>query len=252
MHCSKCGFPLDEGSKVCKNCGKEVENDVAFESEVSKAPIIYTINAKRNPLYALCGGLVLAAVAVILTAAVMLSIDNSINFNEDNENNTVVKTAISAYKVDFKGFTFTIPDSYIYEVKENSLLVSDTKGTWTAQIELQEGSFEKIKENMNLLQIAMQRSGFTSTMAVEKTLGDINYITFEINKGGQNAVAGITDANSMYFMAITVTTRNNDFDYSVLANIAPIVKSIEYNGITQKGIVANDGISLIGISEYAK
>ena len=124
-------------------------------------------------------------------------------------------------------------------------------GTWVTQIELEQGNFSQLQANKSQLQSVMQQSGFTSSIAQEKTLGGVNFITLEISSSGTNAIAALAKANSMYFIGITAFNQDNEFDYSLLERIAPIISSVSYSGETNN-IESNTKLDMSGISGLAK
>ncbi len=187
-------------------------------------------------------------VAVIVFGAI--GITNLINKNINGGSGTETFSS-STYDVNFKGFKFKIPNNYVYEKDTDILLVSDEAGTWAAKFELGSGSYSQIKSNINLLQAQFQKLGFSSSAAVEKKLAGINFITLEISTGGTNAIAAITKANSMNFMGITLVNQNNEYDYSLLKTIAPIIKGATYIGETNN-IQSNIDIDYNSILDLEK
>ena len=130
-------------------------------------------------------------------------------------------------------------------------MIGDEEDTWYAQIEIEEGSFAQLKKNKSLLQSRMQQVGYTASIAQEKSLGGIEFITMELSASGQNAIAALAKANSMYFMAITVINADNEFDYSILEKIAPIISSASYSGATSN-LKGGTKIDMSQFSEFAK
>lgn len=68
---------------------------------------------------------------------------------------------------------------------------------------------------------------------------------------GQNAIATLTKANSMYFMGVTAMNLDNEFDYSLLETIAPIISSASYSGATSNMEIGTK-LDMNKIAEIAK
>ena len=73
----------------------------------------------------------------------------------------------------------------------------------------------------------MRQKGYTCTEATEKILGGVEFITMEISFGGENFIAALTKANSMYYIGVTAYNQENEIDYKLLETIAPIINSFE-------------------------
>lgn len=178
--------------------------------------------------------------------------DTNTGLTGGNNNSNINQTGNRGnYKVSFKGFSFNIPDNLVYEEDSGVLMIGDEEGTWVAQIEIEEGNFAQIKANKGQLQSMMQQSGFTSSVAQEKTLGGVEFITMEISVSGQNAIAALTKANSMYFIGVTAMNLDNEFDYSLLETIAPIISSASYSGATSNMEIGSR-LDMNKIAEIAK
>ena len=194
--------------------------------------------------------IVVGIIAIAFVAGIFLNKDDNKSTSGQSSNTT--QTSTTNYKVSFKGFTFEIPDNLIYEERNGVLLIGNEEGTWVTQLELEQGSFTQLKANKSQLQTLMQQSGITSSIASEKTYGGVEFITLEITASGQNAIAALAKANSMYFIGITAINQNNEFDYKLLETIAPIINSAEYSGNTTNNISEAAKIDMNAISELAK
>ena len=251
MNCTKCGAPLMEGDQFCKACGTPVTAPVTpnnFQPQqpmemVNQQPMQpnmpvnqngyqnnYNQQPKQNsPVKYIVIGIVAVVVIVIVGIIIINLIKNksgsgsgpSISDNPGT-NQTVNKT----YKVNLNGFTFAIPDNLLYDVSNGTLRIGDEDNTWVAQIEMNEGSFAQLKARKNQLRSQMEKIGYGCSDAVEKTVKGVEFITMEISYGGQNALAALTKANSMYLVAVTILNVDNEFDYDLLNTIAPIIDSV--------------------------
>lgn len=278
MNCKNCGAPLSMGDQFCKSCGapvsiessntgtSNVTNNVANstgneslsnpqstwnQGNQSSGYRAMPNNNGNNVKYIVLG-IVVVAIIVALIFVCYFVFGNSSSKKADNPDQDVVQTSNkSSYKVNFKGFTFSIPDDLIYQINGDVLFIGDELGTWMAQLEIEQGSFARLQENINQLQPILQQSGYTVSAAEEKTLGGLAYITLEISASGQNAIAALSKVNSMYFAAITAFNLDNEFDYSILETIAPIINSAEFSEATTN-METSTNIDMSGILPFAQ
>ena len=171
------------------------------------------------------------------------------DIDDPEEPEEPVNPSSSSYKVNYGGFRFYIPDNLIYQITAQSLNVGDAAGTWAAAIDVQTVSFEQLKQNINSL-----KSSFTQTLsaynpkisdAVLETVDGVEFIVLEVEMAGTNELLACTGLNSMNAACLEIANENNDFDRSILKQLAPIFKTAEYldgaDGIKLKGkIDAND------------
>jgi len=284
MNCKKCGSPLAENDVFCKSCGaaanetpasnnnpgdfgtpQPVNNGMggqpmnqqqSWQNSYNTTPVYNQMPQKGNGngKFIIIGIIIAVAIfAGIIVVGMFSGDEGSSNSGLSNigNNNSSSQVSKSTYNVKFKGFTFSIPDNLVYEEDNGTLLIGDEMGTWVTQIELEQGNFSQLQANKSQLQSVMQQSGFTSSIAQEKTLGGVNFITLEISSSGTNAIAALAKANSMYFIGITAFNQDNEFDYSLLERIAPIISSVSYSGETNN-IESNTKLDMSGISGLAK
>ena len=266
MNCRQCGFPLTENDQFCKNCGAAVMKQGESSQPVYTQNVNNGFNSNPNgesPMWTDSYGpqkevqkksdntklIVVGIIIVVLVVVIAIIIGMISSFNSGTNKGTSgtnttgtstsnggtsggVATQTSYYKVNFNGFTLSIPDSLVYEQYDDVLVVGNEEDTWIAQVELFEGSYAQLKNNMDQMQTFLQQQGMTSSKAQLKTLGGVEFITLEVNSEGYNAIFAYAKANSMYTFAFTVANQANNFDYGILSQVAPIVKNATYVGTT--------------------
>ena len=202
-----------------------------YMNSYNPQPMYNKPQKSNNTKFILIGvgvAVVVAVVAILIFLLGGKNNDSNGNYSDINDGGSTINNK-STYTVNFKGFTFKIPTDLVYETQADSILLSDEDGTWASYIEVVEGSYNQLLSNKNQLQGIYQQQGFTSSAAVTKTVGGLDFITLEISKGGQNALLGIAKANSMNMFGITAYTQANDFDYDLLETVSGILKTAEFN-----------------------
>lgn len=171
--------------------------------------------------------IIIALVMVVVIMGVLLGY--SLLKDKKTENN-VVKEA--TYKISFNDFAFEIPESLRYEQNDGVLTISNEDGTWAAQLEVTEGSYNQILQNKIKMESILKQGGYTANKFEEKKIANMDYLVIEISKSGTNALVAFSKLNSMNVAAATIATEENDFSYKVLETITPILKSAIFEPVT--------------------
>lgn len=278
MNCKKCGFPLTGDDQFCKNCGAAVsaqneQNNMQqpinnqMNQQQYQAPQQnynqssfangYNQNQQQKPngsfKYVIIGVIMLVAIVASVMITNMINNKNNNKYGDGSTDNSgLTKTSSSkSYKVNFEGFTFTIPDNLVYSEQNGVLLIGNEEGTWVTQLEIAQGSFTQLKNNKSQLSVIMQQNGYTCSAAEEKTIGGVEFITMELTYGGQKAIEALARANSMYFIGVTAYNQDNDIDYKLLETVAPIINSAEQISASNS-IAPETSFDVSKFSELAK
>lgn len=212
---------------------------------------INQIPKNNNTKFIIIGIIVAVVIVGVIVAISVFGSNKSNNSGTNNGGSSVVNNSNSNYTVRFNGFTFKVPTNLVYEAQTDALILADEEGTWVASIEVIEGSYSQVLSRKSQLQSLYQSMGYTSSVAVEKTIGGMPFITLEISKSGVNALLGVAKANSMNLFGITVYNKDNTYDYKLLETISSVLSSAEYTGATNN-ISAFEKTDMSGIAGLAK
>ena len=231
---------------------QNASQETNWKSGYNSSPV--TPSTKNSNVKFIIIGIVVAIIIFGIFVIIGVLGGNKSNNSGTNTGGTSVvnnNSKKSNYTVKFGGFTFKIPTNLVYETKDDSILLGDEEGTWATYIEIIEGSYSQMLSKKGQLQSAYQSMGFTSSVAVEKTIGGMSFITLEISKGGTNALVGLVKANSMNIFGVTAYNANNEFDYNLLETVSSILSNAEF-GDTTNNISVFEKPNINGIAELAK
>ena len=249
MNCKKCGAALAANDQFCKNCGTPVNaqqnvsnqgvnmnstsNGVNYNGMGNTQPNGFNGQNNKNLMFIIIGVVIVAVIALVVVLLLPKGDKASNGSTTDNSTTTPSQVAnTSTYKVPFGGFTFNIPDNLVFQEDNGVLLIGDAEGTWAVQLHVKEASYSQLKSRMSQLQSAFQQSGIEASAFEEKSFGGVNYITSEVGVSGQYGILAISELNSMNIVYILAMNVNNDFDYSILETIAPVISSATMDSAT--------------------
>lgn len=204
----------------------------------------------KKKLYMIIG--IVAAVVIVII--VIISITGNKNEIVPNQGDAqpVSQTNRSVYKVSYGGFIFEIPDHLLYQI-QNGLMIGDSEGTWVTLLAVVKNtSFTGAKANKSKLASTLKQNGLTTKEAELQTLGGVEYITVEATASGQNTLIAYAELNSTAVVGVMANNENNEFDYTLLEQLAPIISSATLNEETIYSIKSDSKIDLNKIASIAK
>lgn len=290
MKCQKCGFELVEGDKFCRGCGEMIEElqqqnqQEPINTPVNNQPVynqqpVYNNTQYPNQMYMppkkSNAGIIIAVIAVLgllfvgIIVFVIISFASN-SFTEEVEKvnkktptqtdktqntpsqNTPTTVVSDKTVVNFLNFEFKLPTNYEYLIEDDTLQIADAANPeWVVAINIAEGNFEAGKSNKTELYNHLRNNGIESSYPVEKTYSGVEYLLFELTANYENVLAGYTAGSPKHIFSIMIQSTRTDFDYDVLDEIAPIIKSAEYKKV-QKNMEVPSKIDKIKTDRYFK
>lgn len=187
----------------------------------------------NNILFIIIGVIVVVVIGVLAYFAFgNKSGSASSNNTTNNSGTTIDSTPVASnsfYKVNYGGFTFSVPDNMQYFEGDGYLIISNRENTWEAGLQVLEGSFDVIKSKINQIGSIMSNQGYTVNNVQNKTYNGVNFITMEAVIEGTNQLFVYAKLNSMYFAGLNIINIDNEYDYDLLNDIASVVKNATYN-----------------------
>lgn len=187
----------------------------------------YSNNSSSNDTskYIAYGVAAIAIIAAIICCVLFINKNNSCS-----DPTAPSVTEEKNVTVSYKGFEFSIPESYEHEIVNDTLAVSTDSEKWGAYLSIIDGSFESIKSNMQKLKINAQNSGYIVSTPEIKVIDNIEYITMELSDGSDSALVLYTKGDLTHVLCIDISDISGKANYDLIPEISSIVKSIKYTG----------------------
>lgn len=253
MNCTNCGNLLTPEDRFCKNCGTPANNPGPVTNNMmnnSGMPNNQQMNGmgyypqqmpgnkqNKSVIIAIIVGVVVVALLIVGIILIPKLIDKPGNnggggTTDDPSVSVSFKTpgvaTTQTYKVDFSGFTFTLPETMDYEIESDTLSIGDKERTWLVQLLLGEGSFDTIKQNKFKIQDNFIQEGFSAKPAELKTINGKEYVTVELGLEGKEIVGAYTKMGPITFAWIACYNQDGTVDYNILNEITPVIASAKY------------------------
>ena len=228
--------PLDNSMNMGMNTmGMGMDNQIPQPMSAPSAmnmgtgPMGATTPNQGNSKLVLAG--VVLAVVILIGIFIFIGNGNSLGGKEVGKGGEVEKD-VPTYTVKVSGFSFKVPQTYIYEVSNGYLLLTDETDSWILRLSVQKMSYESLKTNMEQLKPTAEKKGYKAEEAEVKTFSGVELIKFNFEASGMKYNGGYAKINSMYLATIEGFNQDNTYDEDLLKKAAAIIKTAEYTGDT--------------------
>lgn len=276
MYCKKCGSLLVDGDNFCRNCGSQIDknnsvennvellvdhNDSVIDNNDNKGTVNIPIADVKKSTNNGFKYVFLASFFIILLGFLFLmfnftryakyNVESKVSGSSSDSSENVSKTSNSLYKVKFEGFTLGIPDSLTYEEESGIIYVGDSNDSWSAGLEIKEGSYSSLLSKKSQFPTILSQGGYECHNILEKEVNGVKFLTIQISRSGINSILAFTKLNSTYVMGLTICNRDNTYDYSVLGDISNVVLNTKVDSVSNS-ITTDSKIDTNSIEELLK
>lgn len=152
------------------------------------------------------------------------------------------------------GYTYKIPEQYIYDKKDGGLLIYNQEDTFRIFLRTSVGSFADISGGKNSIRETLRENSVIINNMRELNSGEFEFLVFEGSTRSVNRLIAFADANNNNVFYIEVVTNDNTYNYDTLEIIADILKNATYENVESKmesiDIYDVADVSIKAASEY--
>lgn len=162
---------------------------------------------------------------------------NKVKYVSDGKNNTT----------NVGGYTYKIPEGYIYDKSDGGLLIYDDADSFRIYIKTDAGLYTDLTGAKNSIRATMVENGVNVENVRELKSNDVEFLIFETITRLNNRIIAFADAKEDHVFYLEIVNVNNGFDYDVLDIAADILKNVTPEGTTS----AMEKIDVVDISDVS-
>lgn len=179
--------------------------------------------------------IVLFLIIIIINVIGLLIIENNVNKNLENKN---IETKTD-YTIKYNSYSFTIPLTLQHEINNSDFLISNKVNNWTASLNIISNDYETLYKNREKIEKNLSDKQIEISNILERTYAGTTYITIEITYGSESALLAISNLSGGNSIMFIIQNEENDYDYDVLVELSPVVKSASYFGESNNQVTNN-------------
>lgn len=171
------------------------------------------------------GGVV--ALAVIILLIVLGGKGNSETPPTDGGSEATPVTNTASYKVQYGGYSFTIPDTLSYQDNDGDLLIGDEAAGWVITMGILDRNYNDYKSNLNKIQGNLKANGIDAKAAELKKVKGVEFVSVEFLTQGVNCVGAYIKLSPTQTVAAIAYNLDNTFEHDAYEEFIPIVSSAQ-------------------------
>lgn len=265
MICKNCRNIVDDSTKICPNCGSNIES----QNEVSNDNYSKLANANTNRelLNNLNGNkdvsnkisfnnkvfiITIAIISlVILIAAICYFLKSKNNTNNSDSNSNITSNSNSNVEsnsnntsnsnnnstsngnennsdvITFKGYTLYVPNTYKVSSSADTLQLIGKNNKDIAVINISNGSYDDIKASPKALEDYVKNRQIVCNNIKTTYYNGVEFTTAEIISNGSKMILGYSKIDKNHVFEIVISNISSVIDYSEFDTFADVAKTIK-------------------------
>lgn len=212
----------------------EVENPNTSTIKFGKKTLkIKMGKSKSVPKVILIGGIIIFFIMGILVGSTVFKQNVCVGSSSNNKKKTTSKvTYVSNGKnneTKAGSYTYKIPENYIYDKKNNGVIIYSDTGEWRIFIKAEPGLYDDVASARVSIEETLKENNVTVNSLKETKISDNNYVIIEGTTRLQNRLIAITDAKNDNIFYIEIVTTDNSYNYDILNLANDIAINATYN-----------------------
>lgn len=245
MNCIKCGTPLGEGFVFCLKCGEYQKDPITANKDLQakaalepkKAILEPNYTGSPNVNYSYSGSSLFGKInnlifkfrlaRLIIAIIIFISFPLIINYGLPLLGRVYYNLNINKInKVDYHGFTYSIPGKYLYTIKDVglNLMIPDQK--WGLIVNVYADSFNTILAKKDEYAQDFKDTGATVKSYGEKIMVGRSFLCYDMTTSkGTDGIACFSKANETKTFALLYSGEDGIDAYQKMADAVPILDS---------------------------
>ena len=211
----------------------ELENPNTSTVKIGKKSFkIKMGKSKSVPKVILIGGIVVFFIMGVLIGSTVFKQNVCVGSSNNKKKTTTKVTYVSNGKnneTKAGSYTYKIPENYIYDKKNNGVIIYGDTGEWRIFIKAEPGLYDDVATARVSIEETLKENNVTVNNLRETKVSDNNYVIIEGTTRLQNRLIALTDAKNDNIFYIEIVTTDNSYNYEILNLANDIATNATYN-----------------------